>query len=243
MKILSIGNSFSEDATRYFHDVAKAAGEDIESVNLYIGGCSLHRHFQNIRNDAPAYELQYNGMLTRLPYSIKAALLAKEWDYITIQQVSQLSVDADTFVPYVSALTDYIKQYCPKAKILLHQTWGYKPDSQRLCGDLGYEKHSDMFADVKKAYAKIAKVIDADGIIPSGETMCRLVESGCDNTHRDDIHASLGVGRFALALTWYEYFTGNDCENVDFSDFDVDVTDEEIKLAKNAARGVSGMYK
>lgn len=30
MKILTIGNSFSEDATRYLHEIAAAAGEDFE---------------------------------------------------------------------------------------------------------------------------------------------------------------------------------------------------------------------
>lgn len=44
LKILAIGNSFSEDATRYLHQLANAAGIDTKIVNLYIGGCPLERH-------------------------------------------------------------------------------------------------------------------------------------------------------------------------------------------------------
>ena len=100
-----------------------------------------------------------------------------------------------------------------------------------------------MFADVKKTYEKAAKMIKADGIIPSGETMYRLVESGCSDTHRDPIHASLGTGRFALALTWFEYFTGKDCSEIEFNDFDVEVSAENISLAKKAAHGTADLYK
>ena len=42
MKILSIGNSFSQDAQRYFKEVCKSSGiKNAQFINLYIGGCSL----------------------------------------------------------------------------------------------------------------------------------------------------------------------------------------------------------
>ena len=37
INILSIGNSFSEDAQRYLHYIAKSEGEDIQNYNLFIG--------------------------------------------------------------------------------------------------------------------------------------------------------------------------------------------------------------
>ena len=60
MNILAIGNSFSEDATRYLHNIARADGERINVVNLYIGGCTLDRHYRNMLSGARAYELQCN---------------------------------------------------------------------------------------------------------------------------------------------------------------------------------------
>ena len=38
MKILAIGNSFSNDATAYLYGMADAAGLEAKIVNLYIGG-------------------------------------------------------------------------------------------------------------------------------------------------------------------------------------------------------------
>ncbi len=44
MNILAIGNSFSQDATRYLYDIALSDNVNIKVVNLYIGGCSLELH-------------------------------------------------------------------------------------------------------------------------------------------------------------------------------------------------------
>ncbi len=115
MNILSIGNSFSQDAQRYLHQVAKSVDEDITAVNLFIGGCSLFTHFANISNDAKLYELQYNGEKTGFKVTVKEALLSREWDYITIQQASHYSYDYETYQPYANSLVEYIKMYAPKA--------------------------------------------------------------------------------------------------------------------------------
>ena len=61
MNILDIGNSFSQDATTYLHDIAEADGYDLTVVNLYIGGCSLQRHWENIENDSHIYDYELNG--------------------------------------------------------------------------------------------------------------------------------------------------------------------------------------
>ena len=61
IQVLSIGNSFSQDAQRYLHDVAKSEGVALETVNLYIGGCSLERHYRNMKGDYREYSLEMNG--------------------------------------------------------------------------------------------------------------------------------------------------------------------------------------
>ena len=55
MKVLSIGNSFSCDAQRYLHRIAKKDGVQLKTVNLFIGGCSLRTHYLNALQDAAAY--------------------------------------------------------------------------------------------------------------------------------------------------------------------------------------------
>ena len=111
MKILSIGNSFSEDAQRYLHKMALANGENIKAVNLFIGGCSLKTHYYNILEDAPKYHFTFNGEYTEIYVSIKQALMSDDWDYITLQQASFFSNQYETYQPYLNSLVAYIKKY------------------------------------------------------------------------------------------------------------------------------------
>jgi len=178
LKVLSIGNSFSQDAQRYLHSIAKADGIDISAFNLYIGGCSLSRHYQNMLCDERAYTLEMNGSNTGFFVSLKEALLNRDWDVITVQQVSQEAPFFDTYVPYLDELVGYIRRLVPKAKIILHQTWAYEQPSYRLNEELKYSDYRDMLSDIVKAYKTAAEHIKADGIIRSGEVFGAMLQNG-----------------------------------------------------------------
>ena len=62
MKILAISNSFGVDGTRYLYGIARAAGDNFKVVTLYIGGCSLYRHYRNMLSEENAYSLYLNGI-------------------------------------------------------------------------------------------------------------------------------------------------------------------------------------
>lgn len=239
IQVLSIGNSFSQDAQRYLHDVARSEGVALETVNLYIGGCSLERHYRNMKGDYRDYSLEMNGHAAGGFFvSIKEALLARSWDYITLQQQSGNSCREESYQPFLNALAAYVREYCPKAKILIHQTWGYETGSNMIHNlNRGYETYEDMFADTKRCYTKAAADIQADGIIPCGEAFSYALKH-VEKIHRDTFHASFGLGRFILALVWYKAITGKDIDNVSFHNFDQEVTEEEYKLAIEAANSV-----
>ena len=232
MNVLSIGNSFSEDATRYLNGIAKEVGINLTTVNLCIGGCSLFRHFQNVKNDAKAYTLQYNGVITGFSVSLKEGLLNREWDVITVQQVSNQSPRFSTFQPYLNELVAYCRELAPKAKIVLQETWAYEEGTDRLHSIAGYQTGDAMLADVKKAYGEICEEVGFDGIIPSGEMFAELLKRGIPKVHRDTFHATLGLGRYALGLLWYRMLTGRSVENNSFCDFDEPISAEEIAIAK-----------
>lgn len=231
MKILAIGNSFSRDATRYLHQIARGGETPVSVANLYIGGCTLDRHFRNMLADSRDYVLDYNGMSTEFYVSIKEALLSREWDVVTVQQASGGSFDPDSYYPYINALVDYVRQCAPKAKIVVHQTWAYEQGSDKLAS-VGYTDHKAMFADIQKAYQLAAEKIGADGIIPSGQLFQNMLANGFEKVHRDTFHASLGAGRYALGLLWYRMLTGADVTDNSFCDFDEAVTGEEIAVIK-----------
>ena len=240
MNILAIGNSFSQDATRYLHQIARCAGDKLNVVNLYIGGCPLSKHYFKMLSEDDAYDLEYNGHCTGFKISLKKALLNREWDYITVQQVSGKSVNYDTYQPYLDELCAYIRKCSPKAKLVVHQTWFYEKDSKRLCEELGYTAPKLMLDDIKAAYAKAADAIDAHMTIPSGELLMAMSDSGIEKLHRDTFHATYGLSRYALGLLWYACLTGKDVSDNTFCDFDEPVTDEEVAIVKNCIKTLVG---
>ena len=57
MKILCIGNSFSDDAIAHLRGVLTCCGvQDPVVGGIYIGGCPISLHFQDIKSNQTAYE-------------------------------------------------------------------------------------------------------------------------------------------------------------------------------------------
>ncbi len=242
MNLLSIGNSFSMDAQRYLHQIAEADGIALDNYDIYIGGCSLSRHYQNMLSEKQVYGLGMHGKDVGFSVSLKDALLNREWDAVTIQQASHLSPDYQTYQPYLHKLVEYIRLCVPHAKIYIHQTWAYEQDSARLNQMMGYADQKDMFCDLKKAYGQAVEEEKLDGILPSGAVFQALLSKGVEKIHRDTFHARLGLGRYALGLLWYKVLTGNDIYGNTFCNFDEPVTDEEIAAAKESVEEVYAEY-
>ena len=241
MNILSIGNSFSQDAQRYLHWIAKADGCTLNTFNLFIGGCPLSLHYRNMISEERAYMLEMNGESTDFKVSLKDALLNRDWDVVTVQQVSSKAPYYETYQPYLDKIVEYVRLCVPKAKIAIHQTWAYEQNSHRLNVELGYNNHVDMFADIQRAYIKAYKAVNADLIIPSGEVFEKLIASGIEKVHRDTLHASLGLGRYALGLLWYSILSGNGVKNNTFCDFDEEISEADIEIAKECVAEICGI--
>ena len=227
LNVLSIGNSFSQDAQKYLHNLAKADGEVLRSANLYIGGCPLEKHYLNMLDDEKAYEYEFNGEYTGLKASLREGLKSNRWDVITLQQASAFSTKYESWHPYLEALAEYVRKYCPHAKIYMHQTWAYEEGSERL-SNAGFSSAQEMTDLIVENYKKAHDLIKADGIIKCGQGMLELYNK-TGRAHRDGLHASLGAGRYLLALTWYKTLTGKDISLNNFNDFDETVTDLERK--------------
>ena len=235
INVLSIGNSFSQDGHKYVHDMARKEGVSIELTNLCISGCPLEIHYRNMMEDKRNYYIQINGHGTPFLTSLKEGLLTKNWDYITLQQGSHLSYVEESYEPYLAELVKYVRLMCPKAKVLLHETWGYETGSDAII-NAGFQTFEEMFAKIKLCYAKAAKDVQFDGVIPSGTALSYLLEMGITKIHRDPLHASFGVSRLTLAMLWYHCLTGNDIESINFNGMTEAVSPEEYRIAKEAVK-------
>lgn len=238
MNVLCIGNSFSVDATRYLHRLARSAGAKITTVNLYIGGCDLETHYRMMLSKKKAYRLFINGEDSGFDVSMEEALFNRRWDVITFQQASHRSFDFESYEPYLSKLAEYVRLCSPKAKFFFHQTWAYEDGSPRLFDVAGFEKSGEMFCAIEKAASLAAKSIDAQ-IIPCGEVINKLNALETARLWRDGFHLSHGAGRYAAALTWYRVLTQKDVKDVVFSDFDDFVSSEDIKTVKSCVDSVN----
>ena len=218
MKILSIGNSFSEDAQRYLHSLAAANNKDLMCVNLYIGGCPLEAHYINLTDNEKSYDFQVNGVNTNLKVSVKEVIKSNKWDYITLQQASHLSFDFNSYVPYIEKINEWTRLRCPAAKILLHQTWAYPENHERL-SEVGFSTTKEMFSKVREAYDMAQKTINPDGVIRSGEAILEAYSAFPDIVYRDQLHASYGFGRYLLGCVWYKTLFGEN-PKVHISSFD-----------------------
>ncbi len=221
MKLLSIGNSFSDDAHARLRELALLNGEDIETYNLYIGGCPLQLHWENFVNDKEDYDLRINGANTDVKIGLSKALSLQKWDVITFQQASGYSGLLDSYEPYLSNLAREVRSRCADARFFFHQTWAYEKDSSHEHFPFYNSDQKTMFEAIKNASQSASESLLCD-IIPSGEIIQLLRDTlpefdyGKTGTSlcRDGFHLSLDFGRFAAAATWLAVIFGKMVENV-----------------------------
>lgn len=211
IKILTIGNSFSEDAVeQHLHDLAKA--EDIKVIigNMYIGGCSLERHLNNARDSKAAYKYRKIGLdgkkVETKSFALETALADEQWDYVSFQQNSGRSGQYDTWIASLPDLMAYVKARVPKkTKMVIHQTWAYDKTSKHK--DFKNYNHDQdlMFNSILNAVYKVAKELGVKIIVPSGTAVqnARTTPLG-ECITRDGYHLHKTYGRYVAACTWYE---------------------------------------
>ena len=228
MKILFIGNSFSQDACKYISGVFEGAGLSADTYNLCISGCTLVRHFNNMRSCACEYMLEKNGEKILDGVSLEYGLGLEKWDVISFQEASVRSTDYTAFMHHLEALIEYAKEKCPDAKIALHETWGYESHTDRI-KNLGFLQNREMQVAIRAVYSwAMSNVVGPDILVPVGEVISRLYEKGL-RVHRDGLHLSYGVGRFAAALTWFKALTHLSVTDNSFSDFTEEITVFRLK--------------
>lgn len=242
VRILAIGNSFSVDAVEQnLYEIAAADGRLCEIGNLYIGGCSLERHVNNIRNDAKAYsyrKIDLDGVRTVHPdTSIREALCDGEWDFISVQQSSPLSGLYETYEASLPELLEYVRSFCPNAEIVFHQTWAYAQSSDHSGFATYGNDQQTMYAAIVDAVKRATAEYGIRRIVPSGTAIqnARGTVIG-DTLNRDGYHLDLTLGRYTAACTWYEAIFGADVRGNGYSHPDIDPELQRIaQMAAHAA--------
>lgn len=240
LRVLAIGNSFSMDAVEQnLHELGAADGVVLIVGDMYIGGCSLERHYNNANGDIADYEyckVSADGSKVRRPKTTLAYALADEpWDCVSFQQVSQESGRYESFLPYLPELMKYVRARVPAgAKFYWHQTWAYESGVVHD-GFANYDRsQSKMYNAIMEASERVCREYGLT-VIPSGTAIQNLrgTAVGNDNVTRDGFHLNNTVGRYTAACTWYEALTGR---NVLGNRYTVAyISPEQVPAAQSAA--------
>jgi hypothetical protein len=172
VRILSIGNSFSRNATNHLDDLAEAGGHTLIHTPIVVGGASLELHSE--KAIAHAKDPKDKAGLYANGRSLVQELKAEKWDYVTIQQASIKSHDLTTYQPHAGRLWEIIQKNAPSARLLIHQTWAYRKDDPRFTRPNnevnGPKTQEEMYRMLSAAYAAITKELGARRL-PVGDAL------------------------------------------------------------------------
>ena len=178
VRLLTIGNSFSANATKYLPDLVKAGGHKLIHQPVVVGGASLELH---------AGRAATNGLYAT-GRTFKQLLESDRWDFVTIQQASRKSHDIATYRPFAAQLQGYIRKHTHQAKVLVHETWAYRRDDPWFTtkspkpGEPASQRA--MYQGLTNAYHAIAAELGAR-LIPVGEAF-RLADTDAKWGFRPD---------------------------------------------------------
>ncbi len=214
LRILGIGNSFTDDGMMYLPELLEAAGiRNVILGRLYIGGCSLERHCNEYENESNAY-IYYKSVGnkwvtvsdgTSLVYGIED----EPWDIIITQQSSPKSGHYDTFQPWLDELIEIVRWHCSNAGACFawQQTWAYSTNSDHGAFPR-YEKNQMlMYKSIMSATLSLLGDTEIEVIIPTGTAVQNMrATEFCDENEftRDGYHLSFGAGRYLAACTWFQ---------------------------------------
>ncbi|MFC2710423.1 DUF4886 domain-containing protein [Hoylesella oralis] len=246
IRVLAIGNSFSEDAVeQYLYELALAQGDSLIIGNAYIGGCSIDRHWDNSQTGKADYgyrKIVDGKMVTQPHVTLERAIKDDDWDIISLQQASHFSGLPETY-GHLADLKRYVMATATNknVEIVFHMTWAYAKDSSHG----GFKNYgNDQQQMYRMILSAVNKAIEQTGIkrvIPSGVAIQNARETMGDVLNRDGFHLQLTYGRYTAACTWCEFLTG---KNVVGNPYKPDTIDDHTaRLAQEAAHKAMKMSR
>ncbi len=222
IKILAIGNSFSEDATAYLEPIAASANVFAKVRNVFYPGCSLQEHYHFYKTGSKPYDFEKNGCaIDNKKYSLVEILKKDEWDIITFQQSSPNSGVDSTYEPFLTELLKIAKKHCPRANFWLHRTWAYDYNSDWKAFNNYNNDRDIMFSEISKATNHMAQLHHLS-IIPVGDYIQEIRKNEVFDTrngvplYRDGGHLSYFAGRYLAGLVWFRYLLQGEVSGVKY---------------------------
>ena len=238
IKVLAIGNSFSQDAVeQYLYELAAAQGDSLVIGNAYIGGCSIDRHYDNLKTGRADYEYRkvMKGIRSNHKHSdLRSIIRDEQWDVISLQQASPLSGQLTSYAN-LAQLKRLVQSYTTNLHVqfVWHMTWAYAEDyTGENFRAYGFDQRR-MYDGIVSAVLQVLPAVGVHQVIPSGIAIQLLRYRLGNVANRDGYHLSYTYGRYTAACTWCEFLTGR---IVDGNPWHPDtLTDEEAQTCQVCA--------
>ena len=238
IKVLAIGNSFSQDAVeQYLYELAHAQGDSLIIGNAYIGGCSIDRHFDNLKTGKAEYEYRkvIGGVRSNKKNAdLKSIIRDEQWDLITLQQASPLSGILTSYIN-LAQLKRLVQSYTTNLHVQFawHMTWAYAWDyDSKSFEAYGYDQRR-MYDAITSAVQQVLPAVGIHSVIPSGTAIQLARYRLGDILNRDGFHLSYTLGRYTAACTWCEFLTGRIVDGNPY--WPETITDEEAQICQQEA--------
>ena len=201
VKVLAIGNSFSEDAVEhYLYELAAAQGDSLIIGNAYIGGCTIDRHYDNLLTGKADYEYRkvVGGIRSNTrKVDLKRIIRDEQWDVISLQQASPFSGLPASYANLVH-FKRLVESYTTNLHVefVWHMTWAYAEDfTSKNFEPYGFSQHQ-MYTAIVRTMQNVLPAIGKPRVIPSGTAIQLARYRLGDNLNRDGFHLSYTIGEF-----------------------------------------------
>ena len=213
VRVLAIGNSFSQDGVeQYLYELAEAQGDSLIIGNAYIGGCSIDRHYENLLTGKAEYEYRkvVGGVRSnKRKVDLKRIIRDEQWDIISLQQASHYSGLPKTF-NNLAQLKRLVQSYTTNLHVefVWHMTWAYAEDYNSKNFQAYDNSQHKMYTAIVSTMQNVLPAVGIKRVIPSGTAIQLARYRLGDTLNRDGFHLSLTIGRYTAACTWCEFLTG-----------------------------------
>lgn len=223
LRVLDIGNSYTDDATHYLPLLVEASGIDVSDMCLYkaIRGGASFKNWYDIYFDKDAvtsYEVQkvlggLNADISGISAKgngekFRNTLSNNKWDLIVIHQVSTYAPyynrwEEDSDAGHLNDLIRLIRKHQLDATIgflLVHSYWdGYSENMER--------SSLERWKMIAESAKKLSTNYGIDFIIPYGTAIENLRASSLNNEYDltiDGTHCALGLADYTAACCYFQ---------------------------------------
>ncbi len=213
LRVLSIGNSKSEDTFFYVPQLMQSVCEDVDlTIGIaYYSSASLKTHSELLAKDTTAY-VYYKSQPGKVwnweqNVSLKRIIQDEDWDIVLLQETMMKQNDYATYQPYLNDILDYVQQYAVHGVRL---GWMMTPAlANCLLERAGMTLSSDeYFEGVVACCQRVLAETPVGFVVPVGtavqnarhnEELGQLGDEG--ELTFDQVHAQEGVPRMIEAYT------------------------------------------